>query len=119
MNFDGQGGYFYVLVAKRGVDFNPIYISGCKNLNFGLFEVWKKVQSSIFIGNQNWDIGSLEVFQRSLGGLLKKPNQRFLLSSCQPGKIKSLAGSEQKLQIWPFGHILVFINGYKWRFRTI
>ena len=30
MNFDGQGGYFYVLVAERGVDFSPIYISGCK-----------------------------------------------------------------------------------------
>ena len=31
-------------------------------------------------------------------------------------KIKSLACSEQKLQIWPFSHILVVMNGHKWRF---
>ena len=31
-------------------------------------------------------------------------------------KIKSLACSEQKLQIWPFCHILVVMNGHKWRF---
>ena len=41
---------------------------------------------------------------------------------CHPGnlvldtKIKSLACSEQKLQIWPFCHILVVMNGHKWRF---
>ena len=66
MNFDGQGGYFYVLVAERGVDFNPIfytflkhhfYIFDCKSLNFGLFEVWKKTVASIFIEDQNNGLG--------------------------------------------------------------
>ena len=54
------------------MDFTPIfytflkhhfYILGCKSLNFGLFEVWKKTVASIFIEDQN---GGLDFLKKNI-----------------------------------------------------
>ena len=86
-------------------------------LNFGLFEVWQKSAIKYFYRESKLRHWLVRDLPEVLGRTLKKSSTNAFYyhpaNLVKDTKIKSLAGSEQKLQIWPFGHILVVINGHK------